>query len=95
MCDIFCNGRYIPLSRTQVSFSGSSPAHACLFPSLSTPDETVTESGSSLIRCKYGSADAAAKVCILKSNQAYVVMELLSGLVYWYAGIFDGWCNKS
>ncbi|KAL6194906.1 hypothetical protein ACLB2K_035981 [Fragaria x ananassa] len=58
--------RYIPLSRTRVSFSGTSPTDVCSFPLVSSSDETQTESGSSLIRCKYGSADAAAKMRTLE-----------------------------
>ncbi|KAL6189578.1 hypothetical protein ACLB2K_040965 [Fragaria x ananassa] len=58
--------RYIPLSRTRVSFSGTSPTDVCSFPLASSSDETQTESGSSLIRCKYGSADAAAKMRTLE-----------------------------
>ncbi|XP_050372064.1 uncharacterized protein LOC126789986 [Argentina anserina] len=57
--------RYIPLSRSKVSSPGSIPADVCSFP-VSSSDKTQTGSGNSLIRCKYGSADAAAKMRTLE-----------------------------
>ena len=61
-----CN-RYLPLRRTQVPLSSESRLGAdCSFPSLSC-DEIEKTASSSLIRCKFGSVEAVAKVCTSKS----------------------------
>lgn len=61
-----CCYRYIPLSRIKVPLSsGSRQAPSCSFLSLSSCDEILKAASSSLIRCKLGSVEAAAKVCFL------------------------------
>ncbi|POO02074.1 Serine/threonine protein kinase [Trema orientale] len=55
--------RYIPLSRSIGSLStGSRNVQDSSFPSLSLSDEILKASSTSLIRCKYGAVEAAAKV---------------------------------
>ncbi|XP_050372713.1 uncharacterized protein LOC126790504 [Argentina anserina] len=49
--------RYIPMNRIKVPLSGSDIGHA-----LPSFDEIVNKSGNSLIQCKYGSVELAAKV---------------------------------
>lgn len=64
--------RYIPLSRSIVPLSTENDTCSCSvpgagsFPSLSACDEVGKSVSSSLIRCKFGSSDAAAKVSPLK-----------------------------
>ncbi|KAF7806914.1 Mitogen-activated protein kinase kinase kinase 1 [Senna tora] len=59
--EFFC--RYIPLSRTKVPLStDGNPGLGCSFPSLSTCDKFEKAALSSLVRCKLGSVEAAAKV---------------------------------
>lgn len=61
--------RYIPLSRTRTKVSSSSGrriAPGDSFPSLSSPDEVFKAASSSLVRCKYGAVEAAAKVRTLE-----------------------------
>ena len=65
--------RYIPLCRGKVSSSGSQIAPDSSFPSLSFSDEVLKAASSSLIRCKYGVAEAAAKVCFLKDLTVIVL----------------------
>ncbi|OMO54688.1 hypothetical protein CCACVL1_27662 [Corchorus capsularis] len=62
--EYFC--RYIPLSRAKASFTteGSS-GFSCSFPSMTISDE-IEVASSSLIRCKIGSMEAAAKVRTLE-----------------------------
>lgn len=68
LMDLFCCFRYIPLYRTIAPFSTESDHSPCSgldpgsFPSLSSCDEAGKSVSSSLFRCKFGSADAAAKV---------------------------------
>lgn len=58
--------RYIPMSRIKVPLSGSSPDRTCSLPTLPSFDETVKKSGSSLIRCQYGSVEVASKMRTLE-----------------------------
>ncbi|OMO85566.1 hypothetical protein COLO4_21575 [Corchorus olitorius] len=62
--EYFC--RYIPLSRAKASFTteGSS-GFSCSFPSMTISDE-IEVASSSLMRCKIGSMEAAAKVRTLE-----------------------------
>ncbi|KAL5785640.1 hypothetical protein ACOSQ2_008032 [Xanthoceras sorbifolium] len=68
--EYFC--RYIPLSRSMVSLSTESDPGNCpgpgpgSFPSLSTCDEIEKAVSSSVLQCKFGSVDAAAKVRTLE-----------------------------
>ncbi|XVF28760.1 hypothetical protein REPUB_Repub15cG0058500 [Reevesia pubescens] len=67
--EYFC--RYIPLSRTKGSLTTeSSPVLSCLFPSMTISDEIERVASSSLIRCKFGSKEAAAKVRTLEAKGA-------------------------
>ncbi|XP_061373943.1 uncharacterized protein LOC133316233 [Gastrolobium bilobum] len=63
--EYFC--RYIPLTRTKshLSSRGSlGPDYS--FPSLSACEELVKKASTTLVRCKFGSVEAAAKVRTLK-----------------------------
>lgn len=63
--------RYIPLSRTIVSSSSRKTiARSNSFPSLSSSDEVLKAASSSLVRCKYGEVEAAAKVHTLEVCRA-------------------------
>ncbi|XP_057957170.1 uncharacterized protein LOC131150463 [Malania oleifera] len=63
--EYFC--RYVPLSRVNVPLkTWSGPSLDCSFPSLSTCDEIVKAASSSLVCCKIGSVEAAAKVRTLE-----------------------------
>ncbi|GAV57544.1 Pkinase domain-containing protein/LRR_4 domain-containing protein/LRR_7 domain-containing protein/EDR1 domain-containing protein [Cephalotus follicularis] len=63
--EYFC--RYVPLSRTKVPHAtGSSPGPGYSFPSLSECDEFERAASSSVIRCNFGSVDAAAKLRTLE-----------------------------
>ncbi|XWS13726.1 hypothetical protein CRYUN_Cryun36dG0062600 [Craigia yunnanensis] len=63
--------RYIPLIRTKASLTTeSSPVLSCSFPSITASDEIERVASSSLIRCKFGSMDTAAKVRTLEINGA-------------------------
>ncbi|XP_028789169.1 uncharacterized protein LOC114745182 [Neltuma alba] len=67
--EFFC--RYIPLSRTKVPISSDgTPGPGCSFPSLSTCDEFEKASSSTLVRCKFGSIEAAAKVRTLEVKES-------------------------
>ncbi|XP_054821483.1 uncharacterized protein LOC129320211 isoform X1 [Prosopis cineraria] len=67
--EFFC--RYIPLSRTKVPISpDGTPGPGCSFPSLSTCDEFEKASSSTLVRCKFGSIEAAAKVRTLEVKES-------------------------
>ncbi|XWS53909.1 hypothetical protein CRYUN_Cryun10bG0040900 [Craigia yunnanensis] len=67
--EYFC--RYIPLSRIKASLTTeSSPVLSCSFPSMTISDEIERVASSSLIRCKFGSMEAAAKVRTLEVNGA-------------------------
>ncbi|KAK9287821.1 hypothetical protein L1049_016263 [Liquidambar formosana] len=69
--EYFC--RYIPLSRMNVTLSTkSNPAPGSSFPSLSTCDEIEKAAASSLIRCKFGSVEAVAKVRTLEACRTLV-----------------------
>jgi len=58
------NSRYIPLNRTMIPLSSRGiPGSDYSFPSLTTCDELETKSSTTLIKCKIGSVEAAAKVC--------------------------------
>ncbi|KAL0758117.1 hypothetical protein Bca101_095785 [Brassica carinata] len=68
--EYFC--RYIPLSRLSESICKRAKLEpGCSFPSLST-SEGVERANSSLIRCKLGSTEAAAKMRTLEVNGASV-----------------------
>ncbi|PRQ40614.1 putative dual-specificity kinase TKL-Pl-2 family [Rosa chinensis] len=57
--------RYIPMTRIKVPLSGSN--FGCSLPhSLLSFDGTLNKSGSSLIQCKYGSVELAAKMRTLE-----------------------------
>ncbi|XP_042517260.1 uncharacterized protein LOC122091404 isoform X2 [Macadamia integrifolia] len=59
--EFFC--RYIPLSRILVPVkNGNMASSVYSFPSLSLCDEIEKAASSSLVRCKFGSVEAAAKV---------------------------------
>ncbi|XP_045819646.1 uncharacterized protein LOC123913087 [Trifolium pratense] len=63
--EFFC--RYIPLRRTQIPLSTSSlPSPDNSFPSLSNCDELEKKASTTLVRCKYGSVEAAVKVRTLE-----------------------------
>ncbi|XP_039040154.1 uncharacterized protein LOC120178362 isoform X2 [Hibiscus syriacus] len=66
--EYFC--RYIPLSRTKASLASESLPVLSSFPSMTTSDEIERVASSSIIRCKFGSMDAAAKVRTLETNGA-------------------------
>ncbi|KAL3582280.1 hypothetical protein D5086_016612 [Populus alba] len=67
--EYFC--RYIPLSRTKVPLSTESvPGPGCSFPTISTSDKIEKVGSSTLIRCKFGSVEAAAKVRTLEACEA-------------------------
>ncbi|KAJ6769034.1 hypothetical protein OIU74_022657 [Salix koriyanagi] len=67
--NIFC--RYIPLSRTTAPLSTESVhGPGCSFPTMSTSDEIEKVGSSTLIRCKFGSVEAAAKVRTLEVCEA-------------------------
>ncbi|XP_009118659.3 uncharacterized protein LOC103843663 [Brassica rapa] len=68
--EYFC--RYIPLNRLSESICKRAKLEpGCSFPSLST-SEGVERANSSLIRCKLGSTEAAAKMRTLEVNGASV-----------------------
>ncbi|XP_027365180.1 uncharacterized protein LOC113872105 [Abrus precatorius] len=59
--------RYIPLSRTKIPLSsGGSPGPDYSFPSFSTGDELEKKASTTLVKCKFGSVEAAAKVRTLE-----------------------------
>ncbi|XP_015941514.1 uncharacterized protein LOC107467022 isoform X1 [Arachis duranensis] len=59
--EYFC--RYVPLSRATIPLSSrGSHGPDCLFPSLSTCDELKKKASTTLVQCKIGSVEAAAKV---------------------------------
>ncbi|XP_015888142.1 uncharacterized protein LOC107423136 [Ziziphus jujuba] len=61
--------RYIPLSRIKVPLSfQSSLAPGCSFPSLASSKEILKSASSSLIQCKLGSVEAAAKVRTIEAS---------------------------
>uniref|UniRef100_A0A5B6ZW31 Putative ras guanine nucleotide exchange factor L n=1 Tax=Davidia involucrata TaxID=16924 RepID=A0A5B6ZW31_DAVIN len=63
--EYFC--RYIPLSWVNVPLmTDSNPGPSCSFPSLSACDEIGKAASSTLIRCKFGSVEAVAKVRTLE-----------------------------
>ncbi|XP_012069717.1 uncharacterized protein LOC105632051 isoform X2 [Jatropha curcas] len=63
--EYFC--RYIPLSRTRVPLSTeSTPGPGCSMTSFSTCDELEKTVSSTVIQCKLGSVEAAAKVHTLE-----------------------------
>ncbi|KAJ6725960.1 hypothetical protein OIU79_004172 [Salix purpurea] len=67
--EYFC--RYIPLSRTRAPLSTESVhGPGCSFPTMSTSDEIEKVGSSTLIRCKFGSVEAAAKVRTLEVCEA-------------------------
>ncbi|XP_059626617.1 uncharacterized protein LOC132269448 [Cornus florida] len=63
--EYFC--RYIPLSRINVPLTtDSNPGPRCLFPSFSACDEIGKAASSTLLRCNFGSAEAAVKLRTLE-----------------------------
>ncbi|XP_011027240.1 PREDICTED: uncharacterized protein LOC105127583 isoform X1 [Populus euphratica] len=67
--EYFC--RYIPLSRTKVPLSTESvPGPGCSFPTMSTSDKIEKVGSSTVIRCKFGTVEAAAKVRTLEVCEA-------------------------
>ncbi|GLT61542.1 hypothetical protein SLA2020_342410 [Shorea laevis] len=69
--EYFC--RYVPLSRAKLCPENESSAVLCYsFPSLSKGDEIEKAPSSSVILCKFGSVDAAAKVRTLEVCSASV-----------------------
>ncbi|KAJ1402563.1 Serine/threonine-protein kinase, active site [Sesbania bispinosa] len=63
--------RYIPLSRPKIpppSSSHTGPDYS--FPSLSTCDELEKKAVTTLVRCKFGSVEAAAKVRTLEVQES-------------------------
>ncbi|KAK7343622.1 hypothetical protein VNO77_12515 [Canavalia gladiata] len=63
--EYFC--RYIPLSRTRIPLSSrGSPGPDYSFPSFSTSDELEKKASTTLIKCKFGPVEAAAKVRTLE-----------------------------
>lgn len=62
--------RYIPLCRSKIS-PGSKIASGSSFPSLSSPNEILKAASSSLLRCKFGTVEAAAKVCYIYKSISY------------------------
>ncbi|KAE9618250.1 hypothetical protein Lal_00047286 [Lupinus albus] len=63
--EYFC--RYIPLSRTEISLScRGTPGPDQSFPSLSSCNELEKKTSTTLVRCKLGSIEAAAKVRTLE-----------------------------
>lgn len=66
--EYFC--RYIPLRRTQIPLSTSIlPSPDNSFPSLSNCDELEKKALTTLVRCKYGSVEAAVKVRTLEVQE--------------------------
>lgn len=58
------NSRYIPLNRTTIPLSSRGiPDSDYSVPSLTACDELETKASTTLIKCKIGSVEAAAKVC--------------------------------
>ncbi|OVA03456.1 Protein kinase domain [Macleaya cordata] len=69
--EFFC--RYMPLRRLEYSLTSENLASPdCSFPSLSFCDEVNRAASSSLVRCKFGSVQAVAKVRTLKTYGATV-----------------------
>ncbi|KAF9677643.1 hypothetical protein SADUNF_Sadunf08G0128900 [Salix dunnii] len=67
--EYFC--RYIPLSRTKAPLSTESiHGPGCSFPTMSTSDEIEKVGSSTVIRCKFGLLEAAAKVRTLEVCEA-------------------------
>ncbi|KAK7357416.1 hypothetical protein VNO80_16701 [Phaseolus coccineus] len=65
--EYFC--RYIPLNRTTIPLSSRGiPGSDYSFPSLTTCDELETKASTTLIKCKMGSVEAAAKVRTLEDQ---------------------------
>ncbi|XP_020233564.1 uncharacterized protein LOC109813724 isoform X1 [Cajanus cajan] len=65
--EYFC--RYIPLNRTTIPLSsGGSPGPDHSFLSLTTCDELETKASTTLVKCKFGSVEAAAKVRTLEEQ---------------------------
>ncbi|KAG4998312.1 hypothetical protein JHK85_029751 [Glycine max] len=65
--EYFC--RYIPLNRTTIPISSiGSPGPDYSFPSLTTCDELETKASTTLVKCKFGSVEAAAKVRTLEEQ---------------------------
>eukprot|EP00256_Glycine_max_P028726 XP_003555353.1 ras guanine nucleotide exchange factor L isoform X2 [Glycine max] len=65
--EYFC--RYIPLNRTTIPLSTiGCPGPDYSFPSLTTCDELETKASTSLVKCKFGSVEAAAKVRTLEEQ---------------------------
>ncbi|KAG4982885.1 hypothetical protein JHK87_027634 [Glycine soja] len=60
---------YIPLNRTTIPISSiGSPGPDYSFPSLTTCDELETKASTTLVKCKFGSVEAAAKVRTLEEQ---------------------------
>lgn len=60
--------RYIPLSRIKISLSTEDkPGPGCSITSFSTCDELEKTASSTIIECKLGSVEAAAKACFTNS----------------------------
>ncbi|CAK8575753.1 unnamed protein product [Lathyrus sativus] len=67
--EYFC--RYIPLRRTQIPLSTSiHPSPDYSFPSLSNCDELEKKALTTLVRCKYGSVEAAVKMRTLEVQES-------------------------
>ena len=65
MSNLTC--RYVPLARINcLEISPSIPAAASCFPSLSACEEVEKAASSSVVLCKVGSVEAAAKVSMVK-----------------------------
>ncbi|RDX60474.1 Mitogen-activated protein kinase kinase kinase 1 [Mucuna pruriens] len=65
--EYFC--RYVPLNRTTIPLSSrGSSGPDCSFPSLNTCDELETKASTTLVKCKFGSVEAAAKVRTLEEQ---------------------------
>ncbi|KAK7280057.1 hypothetical protein RJT34_25119 [Clitoria ternatea] len=63
--EYFC--RYIPLSQTKIPLSSvGSPGPGYSLPSFSTCDELEKKASTTLVKCKFGSEEAAAKVRTLE-----------------------------
>lgn len=78
---VWCLGisRYIPLRRTQIPLSTSiRPSPDYSFPSLSNCDELEKKALTTLVRCKYGSVEAAVKVF----NHPWIVVIVL--LIFYF-----------
>ncbi|KAF8369496.1 hypothetical protein HHK36_032490 [Tetracentron sinense] len=64
--EYFC--RYVPLSRINLPFTNENNVSPdCCFPSMSTCNEIEKAASSSLLRCEFGSVEAAAKVRTLEA----------------------------